>query len=201
MDQHQIDRLALEAALEQAHKSFREGGIPIGAALVNPLGVVVALGHNLRVQTGDPTAHAETVCIRNAGRRRDWHTLTLATTLSPCAMCSGTAVLHRIPRVVIGENISFQGREDWLRDAGAEVVVLGDRRCEELMERFIELNRELWDEDIGVPPEPPARPGRSPTISRTLTTGSSGGAAGKTGGEGSGGGGGGKVRRGPRRTR
>ncbi|GIK20505.1 MAG: nucleoside deaminase [Leptolyngbya sp. PLA2] len=145
------DRVALEAAYEQAVKSLKEGGIPIGSALVDAAGVVVARGHNLRVQTDDPTAHAEMVCIRNAGRRRDWHRLTLASTLSPCAMCSGTAALHRIPRVVIGENRTFQGREDWLRASGAEVVVVDDPRCVALMERFIRERPELWDEDIGVP--------------------------------------------------
>jgi cytosine deaminase len=133
-------------------KSKSEGGIPIGSALVNPAGEVVARGHNLRVQQGDPTAHAETACIRAAGRRRDWHTLTLASTLSPCAMCSGTAVLHRIPRVVIGENETFQGREDWLRDSGAQVRVLNDQRCIALMREFIAARPELWNEDIGVPP-------------------------------------------------
>lgn len=151
MTREEIDRLALDAAYEQAVKSRREGGIPIGSALVNPAGVVVALGHNLRVQSGDPTAHAETVCIRNAGRRRDWHTLTLASTLSPCAMCSGTAVLHRIPRVVIGEHRTFLGREDWLKGNGASVVVLDDQRCVDLMLEFIARAPELWDEDIGVP--------------------------------------------------
>ena len=145
------DQHALDAAIAQAQKSASEGGIPIGAALMDAQGTIVALGHNQRVQTGDPTAHAETVCIRSAGRRRDWHTLTMATTLSPCAMCSGTAVLHRIPRVIIGENKTFQGREDWLRDAGVELVVLEDPRCIEMMERFIRENPDLWNEDIGVP--------------------------------------------------
>jgi cytosine deaminase len=152
MDQQRLDQLALEAAIEQAKKSYREGGIPIGSALVNDQGVVVALGHNLRVQTGDPTAHAETVCMRNAGRRRDWHMLTMATTLSPCAMCSGTAVLHRIKRIVIGENKTYTGREDWLGAEGISVAILNDARCIELMERFIDQHPELWDEDIGVPP-------------------------------------------------
>ncbi len=152
MTQDEIDRLALDAAYEQALKSQSEGGIPIGSALVSPRGVIVALGHNRRVQAGDPTAHAETACIRNAGRRRDWQTLTLASTLSPCAMCTGTAVLHRLSRVVIGENQTFQGREDWLEDEGIEVRVLDDKRCIELMERFIARNPELWNEDIGVPP-------------------------------------------------
>ena len=152
MNRSTLDRLALDAAIEQAEKSLREGGIPIGSALMAPDGTIVARGHNLRVQTGDPTAHAETACIRSAGRRRDWHTLTLASTLSPCAMCSGTAVLHRIPRVVIGENRTFQGREDWLRAEGIEVINLNDRRCIEMMERFIREKPELWNEDIGVPP-------------------------------------------------
>lgn len=147
----ELDRLALEAAYQQALKSRREGGIPIGAALMDASGTIVALGHNERVQSGDPTAHAETVCVRHAGRRRDWHTLTMATTLSPCAMCSGTAVLHRIPRVVIGEHATFQGREDWLKDAGVEVVLVNDPRCVELMQRFIAERPDLWNEDIGVP--------------------------------------------------
>jgi len=152
MTQEEIDWLALEVAYQQALKSKSEGGIPIGSALLNPDGVVVALGHNLRVQRGDPTAHAETVCIRNAGRRRDWNTLTLASTLSPCAMCSGTAVLHRIPRVIIGENQTFLGREDWLKAAGMQVRVLEDERCIGLMREFIAAHPELWNEDIGVPP-------------------------------------------------
>lgn len=135
--------------MAQAVKSRGEGGIPIGAALVDERGVVVSAGHNLRVQTGDPTAHAETVCFRNAGRRRDWARLTLATTLSPCAMCAGTAVLYRVPRVVIGENRTFVGREDWLRAAGVEVVVLDDPRCVAMMTEFIKARPDLWAEDIG----------------------------------------------------
>lgn len=151
MNQMRIDGIAMAAAIAQAAKGLREGGIPIGAALVNPAGEVVAAGHNLRVQAGDPTAHAETACIRAAGRRRDWHTLTLASTLSPCAMCSGTAVLHRIPRVVIGENANFLGREDWMRDAAASVVVLNDPAMIAEFAAWIAANRDLWDEDIGVP--------------------------------------------------
>lgn len=147
------DRAALEAAYGQALKSLDEGGIPIGSALIDPAGKIVAAGHNQRVQSGDPTAHAETVCIRAAGRRRDWHTLTLASTLSPCAMCTGTAVLHRIPRVVIGEHTTFMGREDWLAAEGVEVVLAEDPRCVSLMERFIAERPDLWNEDIGVPPE------------------------------------------------
>lgn len=146
------DQRALDAAYEQAVKSKSEGGIPIGSALMDQSGTIVAVGHNMRVQSGDPTAHAETVCIRNAGRRRDWHTLTLASTLSPCAMCTGTAVLHKIPRVVIGEHATFMGREDWLRGEGVRIVLADDQRCVQLMREFIAQHPELWDEDIGIPP-------------------------------------------------
>lgn len=152
------DRAALEAAYQEALSGLNEGGIPIGSALATPDGTIVARGHNLRVQTGDPTAHAETVCVRNAGRRRDWHTLTLASTLSPCAMCAGAAVLHRVRRVVIGEHETFMGREDWLRAEGIEVVLADDPRCVGLMRGFIAQHPDLWDEDIGVPPDPSARP-------------------------------------------
>jgi cytosine/creatinine deaminase len=151
MKLNEADRQALDAAVAEAEAGLREGGIPIGAALMAPDGAIVARGHNLRVQTGDPTAHAETACIRNAGRRRDWHLLTMATTLSPCAMCSGTAVLHRIPRMVIGENRTFMGREDWLRAEGVEIVVADDPCCIAMMERFIRERPDLWAEDIGVP--------------------------------------------------
>lgn len=149
----QLDQQALDAAYEQACKSLSEGGIPIGSALMTPAGEIVAVGHNERVQSDDPTAHAETVCIRKAGRRRDWHTLTLASTLSPCAMCTGTAILHRIPRVIIGEHESFMGREDWLADEGVEIVLANDPRCIELMATMMRERPELWNEDIGVPPE------------------------------------------------
>ena len=148
----EMDHLALEAAIEEAEKSLAEGGIPIGAALIDPNGTIVARGHNRRVQTDDPPSHGETDCIRNAGRRRDWHTLTMATTLSPCAMCTGTAILHRIPRLVIGENQTFQGREDWLRAEGVEIVVMDDPRCKKLMDDFIKAHPKIWNEDIGVPP-------------------------------------------------
>ncbi|MFK7759950.1 MAG: nucleoside deaminase [Phycisphaerales bacterium] len=151
LDPH--DLIALDAAYEQALKSLNEGGIPIGSSLVSSDGTIVAAGHNERVQSGDSTAHAETVCIRNAGRRRDWHQLTLASTLSPCAMCTGTAVLHQIPRVVIGEHETFLGREDWLESEGVEIVLAHDQRCIDLMTRFIAEHPELWNEDIGIPPE------------------------------------------------
>lgn len=139
----------LDAAREQAEKSWSEGGIPIGSVLVDGAGAIVARGHNERVQSGDPTAHAEVTCVRNAGRRRDWPSLTLVSTLSPCPMCAGTAVLFRIPRVVVGENRTFLGAEAWMRENGIEVVVLDDPRCVALMERLQREKPDLWAEDIG----------------------------------------------------
>jgi cytosine deaminase len=139
----------LDAAIAQAEKSWGEGGIPIGSVLLDAAGSVVAAGHNERVQTGDPTAHAEMVCIRHAGRRRDWRELTLVSTLSPCSMCTGAILLYRIPRVVIGENRTFCGAEDWMRAQGVEATVVDDQRCVELMERLQREKPDLWAEDIG----------------------------------------------------
>jgi len=139
----------LDAAIEQAEKSWREGGIPIGSALLDRDGVVLSVGHNERVQSGDPTAHAEMVCLRHAGRRRDWKELTIVTTLSPCPMCTGAIVLYEIPRVVIGENTTFMGAEPWLRERGVELVQLQDARCIALMERLQREKPDLWSEDIG----------------------------------------------------
>ena len=141
----------LDAALEEAKLGLQEGGLPIGSVLVDEQGNIVARGHNLRVQTGDPTAHAEVACIRNAGRRRDWHTLTLVSTLSPCIMCTGTSLLYKIPRIIIGENQNFMGAETLFTDNGCTVIHANDQRCIELMETFIALHPDLWDEDIGIP--------------------------------------------------
>jgi cytosine deaminase len=140
---------ALDAAIAEAERSWAEGGIPIGAVLVDARGTIVARGHNRRVQDGDPTAHAEVVCVRNAGRRRDWAELTLVSTLSPCPMCSGTAILFKIPRVVIGENRTFAGAEEWMRASGVELTVADDPRCVALMERMKAEKPDLWAEDIG----------------------------------------------------
>jgi cytosine/creatinine deaminase len=139
----------LAEALEEARKGLREGGLPIGSVLTDSAGQIVARGHNLRVQSGDPTAHAETVCIRNAGRRRDWPGLTLVSTLSPCIMCTGTALLYRIPRIIIGENRNFLGAEDLFRQRGVDVVVLDDAECVQMMGDFIRESADLWNEDIG----------------------------------------------------
>ena len=143
------DQTLLQGAIEEARAGLDEGGLPIGSVLADRAGNIVARGHNLRVQTGDPTAHAETVCIRNAGRRRDWPELTLVSTLSPCIMCTGTALLYRIPRVVIGENRNFLGAEDLFRARGVEVVVLDDAACVRMMAAFIREHADLWNEDIG----------------------------------------------------
>ena len=139
----------LSAAIEQAELSWSEGGIPIGAVLVDAEGRIVASGHNERVQSGDLILHAEMACLRNAGRRRDWSSCTLVSTLSPCPMCSGAAILYRIPRVIIGENRTFEGAESWMKESGINLEVLDDPRCIELMERLQREKPDLWAEDIG----------------------------------------------------
>lgn len=143
-------RALLQEALQEATTGLREGGLPIGSVLADRAGRIVARGHNLRVQSGDPTAHAETVCIRNAGRRRDWHDLTLVSTLSPCIMCTGTALLYRIPRVIVGENRNFLGAEDLFRNRGVELVVVDDPDCIQMMAEFVRQHPDLWNEDIGL---------------------------------------------------
>src|SRR5262249_28234495 len=138
-------------AIEEARLGLSEGGIPIGSVLADSTGRIIARGHNLRVQTGDPTAHAEVACIRNAGRRTDWHKLVLVSTLSPCIMCTGTALLYKIPKVIIGENQTFRGAEDLFTADGVGLIHLNDPECIELMRNFIEAHPELWNEDIGIP--------------------------------------------------
>ncbi len=140
----------MDAAYVEAFAGYSAGGLPIGSVLVDAAGKIVARGHNLRVQTGDPTAHAEVVCMRNAGRRRDWPQLTLVSTLSPCIMCTGTSLLYRIPHVVIGENQNFLGAEDLFVQRGVKLTLLNDPRCIELMRRFVAEKPDLWNEDIGV---------------------------------------------------
>src|SRR6201997_3857630 len=120
------DRVLLQEALNEAKAGLREGGLPIGSVLADRNGQVVARGHNLRVQSGDPTAHAEVVCMRNAGRRRDWPELTLVSSLSPCVMCTGTSLLYRIPHVVIGENQNFLGAEELFRQHGVTLTIMQD---------------------------------------------------------------------------
>jgi cytosine deaminase len=141
------DRRHIQAAIEEAEKGLAEGGVPIGAVLVED-GAVVASGRNRRVQHGDPIAHGEMDCLRAAGRRRSYRNATLFTTLSPCMMCAGTIVQFKIPRVVVGENATFGGNEEFLRSRGVEVVVLDDERCKALMQRFQAAHPEIWNEDI-----------------------------------------------------
>ena len=143
-------RQLLGEALSEARLGLREGGLPIGSVLADSAGRVIARGHNLRVQTGDPTAHAEVVCIRNAGRRRDWHQLTLVSTLSPCVMCTGTALLFRIGTVIVGENRNFLGAEHLFAQAVVQLIVVDDLECSEMMRDFIASHPDLWNEDIGV---------------------------------------------------
>ena len=147
---HSTMQMLMRAAREEAEQSWQEGGIPIGAVLAQEDGTIVARGHNQRVQKDDPTSHGETQCIRNAGRRRDWRELTLVTTLSPCPMCAGTAVLLGFRRVLIGERHSFQGAEAWLLEARIHVDCLDDPLCEQLMQRLQQQKPELWAEDIGL---------------------------------------------------
>jgi cytosine deaminase len=142
------DQRLMDAALAQAEKSFSERGLPIGAVLTRGTEILAA-GHNRRVQHGDPIAHGEMDCLRAAGRLRSYRDLTLFTTLTPCMMCTGTIVQFRIPRVIVGENRTFAGNEDFLRARGVEVIVLDDTRCVSLMSRFQRDYPAVWAEDIG----------------------------------------------------
>ncbi|NYB52918.1 MAG: nucleoside deaminase [Methanobacteriaceae archaeon] len=136
-------------AIKEAKKSLREGGIPIGAVLVQD-GIVVGRGHNQMLQKDSPILHGEMDCIQNAGRLKgaDYNKSTLYTTLSPCTMCSGAILLYNISRVVIGENKTLIGPEKLLEENGVEVVVLGIDECRELLEKFIEDNKEIWDAEM-----------------------------------------------------
>lgn len=146
-----MDRF-LQAALEQARKGRAAGGIPIGSVLVLD-DAIIGRGHNQRLQKGSPVLHAEMDCLENAGRlsAADYRRAALYSTLSPCDMCSGAILLYRIPLVVVGENRSFRGPEDYLRKRGVEVEVLDDQECRRLMAAFIAENPALWQEDIGLP--------------------------------------------------
>jgi cytosine deaminase len=141
------DRRFMRLALEQAQKSYEEGGLPIGAVMVED-GAVIAAGHNRRVQAGDPTAHGEMDCLRRAGRRARYDGVRMYTTLSPCMMCSGTILHFGIRHVVVGEDRNFPGNIGFLQAHGVDVRLLQDGECIELMARFIRERPELWDEDI-----------------------------------------------------
>ena len=143
--------LFLIEATNEARLGLAEGGIPIGSVLVID-GRIVGRGHNRRVQRGSAILHAEMDCLENAGRlgAKDYARSTLYSTLSPCDMCSGATLLYKIPRVVVGENRTFQGPEEYLRGRGVEVTIADDDECVALMTRFIQDHPELWNEDIGV---------------------------------------------------
>jgi len=140
----------MRAAFQEAVQGQREGGIPIGSVLVID-GRIVGRGHNRRVQEGSAILHAEMDCLENAGRltARDYQRATLYSTLSPCDMCSGAALLYKIPKIVIGEHQTFQGPEDYVRSRGVELEILDDAACIQLMRDFIAARPELWNEDIG----------------------------------------------------
>lgn len=141
----------MQAAIDEMKKGLAEGGIPIGSALVLD-GKVVAVGHNKRVQDGDPITHAEIDCLRNAGRlgAAALHRATLYSTLMPCYLCSGAAVQFGIKQVVVGESQNFPGAPDFMRSHGIEVTDLGVPECVEIMAKFVQDRPELWNEDIGV---------------------------------------------------
>lgn len=139
----------LQAAIDEAYQGLSEGGIPIGSVLVQD-GKIIGRGHNMRIQLGDPLLHGEMSAFQNAGRQpvSVYRECTLYTTLSPCPMCSGTALLYKIPKIIIAENTTFVGAEDWLRQSGVELHVLQDQECIRLMQDFIAANPALWGEDI-----------------------------------------------------
>ena len=140
----------LTAAIEEARQGQNAGGIPIGSVLVVD-GEIVGRGHNQRVQKGSSVLHAEMDCLENTGRltASTYRKATLYSTLSPCDMCSGAILLYRIPKVIVGENQTFQGPEAYLRSRGVDVEVLNDKDCVRMMRDFILANPELWNEDIG----------------------------------------------------
>jgi cytosine deaminase len=141
----------LQAAIDEARRGLAEGGIPIGSVIVHN-GEIIGRGHNRRVQRGSAILHGEMDALENAGRHPAWvyRESTLYTTLSPCAMCSGAIVLYGIPTIVVGENQTFTGEEEWLRSRGIRVHVLQNEACMAMMREFIQNNPTLWNEDIGV---------------------------------------------------
>jgi cytosine deaminase len=144
----QVDRELMALALGQARTSLEAGGVPVGAVLAVGREVIAA-GHNERVQRGDPVAHGEIACLRNAGRRPSYTDTTLYTTLSPCQMCTGAILLFQIPRVVVGEARTFAGDLEFLRARGVEIVLLDDPACVAAMEEFQTRYPGVWSEDIG----------------------------------------------------
>jgi cytosine deaminase len=149
----QADHEMMAVALGQARESLAGGGVPVGAVLAAASAgqgwQVIAAGHNERVQRGDPVAHGEIACLRNAGRRPSYADTTLYTTLSPCQMCTGAILLFQIPRVVVGEASTFAGDLGFLADRGVDIVLLDDEGCMAAMREFQERYPQVWSEDIG----------------------------------------------------
>jgi cytosine/creatinine deaminase len=141
----------LQAAVDEARQGLAEGGIPIGSVIVHR-GTIIGRGHNMRLQKGDPLLHGEMSAFQQAGRQPAavYRECVLYTTLSPCPMCSGAALLYKIPKIVIGENQTFLGAEDWLRTQGVQLDVVQDDECIEMMRKFIAKRPELWNEDIAI---------------------------------------------------
>ena len=144
---NETDKKFLRMAYEEALAGYNEGGCPIGSVLAEG-DKLIAQGRNQRVQQGDPIAHGEMDCLRKAGRQKSYKAMTLYTSLSPCMMCSGTMIQFGIKRVVIGENTTFGGNEELLRERGLEVIIADDPDCIALMTKFIKEKPELWNEDI-----------------------------------------------------
>jgi cytosine deaminase len=144
----EVDQAMMDVALAEARAGLAVGGVPVGAALAAG-GRLIASGHHERVQSGDPIAHGEMSCLRNAGRQASYRDMTLYTTLSPCQMCTGAILLFQIPRLVVGEATTFAGDLDYLSSLGVKVVLLNDERCTAVMREFQERFPEVWSEDIG----------------------------------------------------
>ena len=139
----------LEVAIAEARKGLAEGGIPIGAAIFDGSGRLVGVGHNRRVQTGDPSLHGETDAFRNAGRQRSYRNLIMVTTLAPCWYCSGLVRQFGFGTLIVGESRNFQGGIDWIRSLGVDVIDLDSEECVSLLAEYIRANPEVWNEDIG----------------------------------------------------
>ncbi len=138
----------MQAAIEEAKQSKKEGGIPIGSVLVKD-GKILGRGHNKRVQEGDPVTHAEIDCLRNAGRIGSYKGTTLYSTLMPCYLCAGAVVQFGIKKVIAGESETFSGAKEFMESHGVEVIDLNSEECKQMMTQFIQENPELWNEDIG----------------------------------------------------
>lgn len=145
------DKQGMKIAFEEAKKSYEEGGVPIGGALIHEDGTILGRGHNMRFQSSSATLHGEISTLENAGRLKGsiYKKCTMYTTLSPCHMCTGACIMYGIKRVVLGENDNFVGGEDLLKQKGIEVVNLNDKDCKDLMSKFIKERPEDWYEDIG----------------------------------------------------